>query len=145
MARLTLEIVTPNAEIFNEEVDEVILPGTEGELGVLPEHLPLMTTLRSGRLIAIQGGREAARFAVHGGFAEILPGKVIILTDAAERAGDIDIKRARQALERAESALKGDEAGRGQEVEGLSAADLQARALQRARARLIVAEEDSKS
>lgn len=144
MARLTLEIVTPNAEIFNEEVDEVILPGTEGELGVLPEHLPLMTTLRSGRLIAVQGA-ERTRFAVHGGFAEILPDKVIILTDAAENAGDIDIKRARQALERAEHALKGDDAGRGQEVEGLTAAEVQARALQRARARLIVAEEDSKS
>ena len=141
MSTITLEIVTPEGAVFNEEVDEVILPGTEGELGVLPGHLPLMTTLRSGRLVALTGGQRH-RFAVHGGFAEILPGKIVVLTEASESATDIDKDRARAALEKAEQALKNAEALRGEEVGEADPAALHRAALNRARARLIVSEED---
>jgi F-type H+-transporting ATPase subunit epsilon len=139
MSKLTLEIVTPERAVFDEAVDEVILPGTDGELGILPGHLPMMTTLKSGRLIAVNGG-EQRRFAVHGGFAEILPDKVIILTDASEDASAIDIARARAALERAEQAMREVEA-RGAEVEAPDAAEAHKRSLERARARLLVSED----
>ena len=142
MSKITLEIVTPEGAVYNQEVDEVILPGTTGELGVLPEHLPLMTTLSSGRLIAIADGKSQM-LAVHGGFAEILPNKVLVLTEAGEFAGDIDATRARAALEAAEQALKDAEGTpRGEEVGEADPAALHRAALERARARLIVSEED---
>ncbi len=139
MSKLTLEIVTPEKAVFDELVDEVILPGLEGELGILPGHLPLMTTLKSGRLVA-KIGSEQRRFAVHGGFAEVLPNKVIILTEASEDASAIDIARARAALERAEQALRDNEA-RGAKVEVTSAAQAHKRDLERARARLLVSDD----
>ncbi len=142
MAKITLEIVTPEKAVFHEDVDEVILPGADGELGILPGHLPLMTTLRSGRLVAIDGGQQQF-FAVHQGFAEILPDKVIVLTDAAEDAANIDADRARAAMERAEQALKEAEGKpQGEEATELDAAEIQRRALERARARLVVSEEN---
>ena len=141
MSKIILEIVTPEGAVFNEGVDEVILPGTQGELGVLPGHVPLMTTLGSGRLIAIADGVKH-RFAVHGGFAEVLPEKVVILTEASELAGDIDSERAKTALATAEEALKNAEAARGEEVGDADPAEMHRAALERARARLIVSDED---
>ncbi len=141
MPGIFLEIVTPERAVFAQTVDEVILPGVEGELGILPGHLPLMTILRSGRLIVIQGA-ERHRVAIHGGFAEILPDKVVILTEASEAASDIDAERARAALEKAEQDLKAAEAARGEEVGEADPVALRNAALNRARARLLVSESD---
>lgn len=135
---ILLEIVTPEKAVLHEEVDEVILPGTDGELGILPGHLPLMTTLRSGRLVTIKGGAQRV-FVTHGGFAEVLPEKVVVLTDASEDLSSIDPARARAALEKAEKALAEAEA-RGQEAGDPEAAEVHKRAMERARARLIASE-----
>jgi F-type H+-transporting ATPase subunit epsilon len=140
MSKITLEIVTPEGAVFSEDVDEVILPGTMGEIGVLPGHVPLMTTLNSGRLIAISEG-DKHRFAVHGGFAEILPEKVVILTEASELAGEIDAERAKAAISSAEEALKQAEVARGEEVGEADPMELHRAALERARARLVVSED----
>ncbi len=136
MAQIQLEIITPQAIVLEETVDEVILPGSAGEIGVLPGHLPLMTTLGSGRLIAISAAGQR-KFAVHGGFAEILPDKVVILTGAGESVDDIDLSRAKEALERAERAIKAAET----KPEDESVAELHRAALERARARILIAEE----
>lgn len=138
--RIKLEILTPDGAIFAREVDEVILPGTSGELGILPGHLPLMTTLKSGQLVGIEGGQKHF-FAVHSGFAEILPNEIIVLTEAAEGADEIDIDRAREALARAEEAMKAVIGPLGEDDAHVSAAEQHAIALERARARLFVAEE----
>ena len=138
--RIKLEILTPNRALFAEDVDEVILPGTAGELGVLPGHLPLMTTLKSGQLVAISGTSRHI-FAVHAGFAEILPNEVIVLTEAAEGADDIDIERAKEALAAAEQALKDATGPLGDDDAHISVSEAHEIALDRARARLFVAED----
>jgi F-type H+-transporting ATPase subunit epsilon len=139
MARIQLEIITPEAVVLEETVDEVILPGAVGEIGVLPGHLPLMTTLGSGRLIAVHG-TERHKFVIHGGFAEILPGKVVILTGAGEPVENIDIDRAKKALAAAEAALREAE-GKPEDQSVVEAAALYKAALSRARARILIAEE----
>ena len=140
MSQIQLEIITPEAIILEKMVDEVILPGSSGEIGVLPGHVALMTTLQSGRLIAISGG-ETQKFAVHGGFAEVLPNKVVILTEAGESASNIDLTRAREALERAEVALK-DAESRAADESGAEAVELHKSSLARARARILLAEDE---
>lgn len=140
MAQIQLEIITPEAIVLEETVDEVILPGTSGEIGVLPGHLPLMTTLGSGRLIAVSGA-ERQKYAVHGGFAEVLPDKVVVLTGAGESVGDIDLSRAKEALERAERAIKEVEA-KPEDESKVEALEMHQAALERARARILIAEEE---
>jgi len=98
------EIVTQERMVFSGDVDSVNLPGSEGRLGILPNHTPLLTTLSYGEVIVRQGG-EDKYFAVGGGFAEIQPTKVIILADSAEYAEEIDIRRAMLARERAEKMM----------------------------------------
>jgi len=98
------EIVTQERMVFSGDVDSVNLPGSEGRLGILPNHTPLLTTLSYGEVIVRQGG-EDKYFAVGGGFAEVQPTKVIILADSAEYAEEIDIRRAMQARERAEKMM----------------------------------------
>ncbi|MEO1273604.1 MAG: ATP synthase F1 subunit epsilon [Myxococcota bacterium] len=142
---LKVEIITPESIAYasgdDNPVEEVVLPGVNGELGILEGHLPMMTTLRSGRVIVRHSGGEPTLFAIHGGFAQIMPNEVNILTDEAESADKIDADRARAALEAAEKKLQ-EEMNR-DHVED-DAADLHRAALERARARLFVAEEDKK-
>ena len=105
MARLRLEIVTAERVVYSDDVDIVIAPGTMGKLGILPRHTPLLTTLQPGELRVRKGGEEVA-MAVSGGFLEVFQNTVTILADAAERADEIDIERAQQAMKRAEEQLK---------------------------------------
>lgn len=104
-ATIRLELVTPERLLVSEDVDEVIAPGHEGEFGVLPEHTPFMAVLSIGILRYRKGG-DVRKLAVGGGFAEVTPGRVVVLADVAERAEEIDVDRARQAHARAEAALK---------------------------------------
>lgn len=107
MATLKLEIVTPEEKIYSEDVDMVTLPGSEGELGVYPKHVPLLTTLKPGELRILRNGRETS-MAVGEGFVEIRGDAVSVLTDMALEAEKIDITAAEAAVERAKSAMKED-------------------------------------
>jgi F-type H+-transporting ATPase subunit epsilon len=104
MAKIRLDIVTAERMVYSEEVDEVVAPGVDGELGILPEHSPLMTMLVPGELMVKQDGTEI-NLAVSGGFMEVRPDRVIILADTAERADEIDLARAEEARKRAEQAM----------------------------------------
>ncbi|MEK7836488.1 MAG: F0F1 ATP synthase subunit epsilon, partial [candidate division NC10 bacterium] len=95
-----LEIVTPEQRLVNEVVDEVVLPGSEGSLGVLPGHTPLLTTLGIGEL-KYRRGTTRRFLAIAWGFAEVLPDRVSVLAEIAERAEGIDRERARKARDRA--------------------------------------------
>lgn len=129
---LTVEIVTVEKTLLHEEgIEEVVAPGIEGQLAVLPEHAAFMTMLAPGELILKRGGEEHP-YAVTGGFFEVLDNRVIVLADAAERAEDIDVVRAQQARERAQLALE-----RRESATDLAAAQA---ALQRALIRLRIAE-----
>ena len=99
--KITLEIVTPDRAIVNEQVDEVQLPGSEGYFGVLPGHTPLLATLQVGELW-YRTGQEKHFLAVAFGFVEVLPDHVTVLAQIAERAEDIDVERAEAALQRAQ-------------------------------------------
>ncbi len=104
MPRLQFEIVTSERVVFSDEVDVVVAPGVEGELGILPRHAPLLTTLKPGELRVRKGGEETSMF-VSGGFLEVLDNKVTVLADTAERAEEIDVARAEEARRRAETRL----------------------------------------
>ncbi len=101
---LALELVTPERLLVQENVEEVQIPAADGYLGVLPGHAPLLAELGTGYMSYMAGGRRRY-LAVHGGFVEVLPDHVRVLTNAAERAEEIDIRRARQELERAQRQL----------------------------------------
>jgi len=102
---LKLQIVTPDKRLVDEDVEQVEMPGRNGYLGILPQHAPLITELGPGELSYVQGGKTSY-LAVSWGFAEVLPDKVTVLADAAERPEDIDVKRAQEAKTRAEEALR---------------------------------------
>jgi F-type H+-transporting ATPase subunit epsilon len=102
---LLLEIVTPERLAYSDEVDSVQLPGIEGELGVLPHHAPLVTTLGFGELRIRKGGTEEF-FAIAGGFLQVLPDKVIVLAETADMASEIDLGKAQEARREAEKALE---------------------------------------
>ncbi len=104
MSSIKLDIVTAERVVFSEDVDIVVAPGIEGQLGILPHHAPLMTILEPGELIARKGSDEFS-LVVSGGFLEVRPDRVIVLADAAERAEEIDIARAEEAKRRAEQQL----------------------------------------
>jgi len=99
--KLTLEIVTPERSLVTEEVDEIQLPGSEGYFGVLPGHTPLLATLQVGELW-YRIGQEKHYLAVAFGFVEVLPDRVTVLAQIAERALEIDVARAEEAKRRAE-------------------------------------------
>jgi F-type H+-transporting ATPase subunit epsilon len=101
---IRLEIVTPERVIYSDEVDAVVVPGVEGQLGILPHHAPLMTMLQPGELKVRKGGEEIY-VAIFGGFLEVRPDRVIVLADAAERAEEIDVGRAEEAKRRAEQQM----------------------------------------
>ena len=103
---LQLEIVTPEKLAYQDEVDSVVLPGSEGELGVLPHHAPLVSTLGAGELRLRKGGSEES-FAIVGGFLQILPDKVVVMAETADVASDIDLEKAQEARRQAEQALEG--------------------------------------
>lgn len=102
---IKVEIVTQERTVFSGDVDSVNLPGSDGRLGILPNHASLLTTLSYGEVIVRQGGQEDY-YAVGGGFAEIQPEKVIVLADSAEHSNEIDLDRAQQARNRAEKMMK---------------------------------------
>ena len=104
MATLKLEIVTPEAKIYSEDVDMVTLPGVEGEMGIFPMHIPLMTQVAAGEMCARRNGQDHF-LAVGEGFVEITGDRVAILTDMAIKADDIDEARAEEARKRAEARL----------------------------------------
>jgi F-type H+-transporting ATPase subunit epsilon len=102
---LKLEIVTPEAKIFSGDVDMVTLTGVEGEMGILPQHVPLMTQLVAGEIIARKGA-DTIFLAVGDGFVQVTGDRVAILTDMAIRAENIDEARAEEARQRAEARLR---------------------------------------
>ena len=102
---IKLEIVTPERLVFDETVDGVTLPGSEGELGVLPHHAPLVSTLGVGELHIRAGGNEEW-FAIVGGFVQVLPDKVVVMAETADIASEIDLEKAQEARRDAERALE---------------------------------------
>ena len=102
---LQLEIVTPERLAYSDEVDAVTLPGIEGELGVLPHHAPLVSTLGLGELRIRKGGAEES-FAIAGGFLQVLPDRVVVLAETADMASEIDLEKAQEARREAEKALE---------------------------------------
>lgn len=105
MDSIRLDVVTAERSVYSDNVDIVIAPGIEGQLGIMPHHTPLMTMLQPGELIA-RKGKEEFSLAVSGGFLEVRPDRVIVLADSAERAEEIDIARAEEAKKRAEQRLE---------------------------------------
>ena len=105
MVKLRVEIVTGEREVLVEDnVDMVVAPGVEGQLGILPQHAPLITTMVPGELRITKGGNEEI-FAIGGGFLQVGPDRVMVLADTAERSEEIDIARAEDARNRAEATL----------------------------------------
>jgi F-type H+-transporting ATPase subunit epsilon len=107
MDKLHLEVVTPARVVLEKEVDIVVVPGSEGEFGVLPGHVSFLSGIVPGEL-RYTAGSEKETVAVTTGFAEVFKDKVSILVDAAERAPEIDVERARKAMERAKERLSRD-------------------------------------
>ena len=102
---LLLEIVTPERLAYSETVDSVVLPGSEGELGVLPHHAPLVSILGVGELRIRRGGVEES-FAIAGGFLQVRPDKVVVMAETADMASEIDLEKAQEARKEAERALE---------------------------------------
>lgn len=132
MATLRFEIVTAERLVYSDEVDMVVAPGLEGQLGILPHHAPLLTALQPGELRVKKGGEEVSIF-VSGGFLEVRPDKVVVLASTAERAEEIDVSRAEAARKRAQERLQG-------QVEGEMDSARAKASLARAMARLKIAE-----
>jgi F-type H+-transporting ATPase subunit epsilon len=105
MAKLQLEIVTPEAKIFSEEVNSVVLPGSEGEMGILPQHAALMTQIQPGE-VRITRDSGTISLAVGQGFAQIKDNKVAVLTDMAMKTDDIDETKTQEAIDRAQEAIR---------------------------------------
>jgi F-type H+-transporting ATPase subunit epsilon len=101
MADMRLEIVTAERVVYSEDVSILVAPGSDGELGILPSHAPLLTTLDPGEIRVTKDGEETY-MAVSGGFLEVIGNRVTILADTAEHAEEIDLERAQTALRRAE-------------------------------------------
>ncbi len=132
-----LEIVTPYGLVVSSDVEEAVMPGSQGEFGVLPGHVPFLTSLKIGAL-HYRRGKEVHYMAISRGFAEISPTKATILADTAESAEEIDLERARKAFSRAEERLK---AMAKNDPAYLQEAD----ALERAKIRILVGEKAGRS
>ena len=102
---IRLEVVTPERLVYADDVDAVVLPGSEGELGVLPHHAPLITTLGLGELRIRKSGYED-HFAIVGGFLQVRPDKVVVMAETADIASEIDLEVAMEARREAERALE---------------------------------------
>jgi len=130
MATMRLEIATAERVVYSEDVEILVAPGLDGQLGILPNHAPLLTALQPGEIRVVREGEESY-MAVSGGFLEVMANRVTILADTAERAEEIDTERAEEAIRRAQERIE----------TGVSAMDLQ-RALasiRRSQARLLAA------
>ncbi len=138
MAGIHCEIITAERVVFKNDVDMVVAPGIDGQLGILPHHAPLMTALTIGELVLHKAGEEDTIVAIGGGFMEVGPEHVTILADSAERAEEIDEARAEAARRRAEATMS---LARGEEEDKTRA---QA-ALRRSMLRLKVAKRRPKS
>jgi F-type H+-transporting ATPase subunit epsilon len=106
MAQIRCEVVTVERTVFEDDVDMVVAPGIEGQLGILPKHAPLMTSLTFGELVIHRENQPDEFIAIGGGFMEVGPEHVIILADSAERAEEIDIAHAEEARERAQKLMQ---------------------------------------
>ena len=102
---LRLEIVTPERQAYSDDVDAVVCPGTEGEIGVLPHHAPLLSTLGLGEL-RIRKGNQEESFAIAGGFLLVRPDKVVVMAELADLASEIDLEAAEAARREAERAIE---------------------------------------
>jgi F-type H+-transporting ATPase subunit epsilon len=103
--KLKFEIVTAERVVYSDDVDIVVAPGIQGQMGILPSHAPLLTTLQPGELVVRKDSEETAIF-VSGGFLEIMQNRVTVLADTAERAEEIDMARAEEAKVRAEERVR---------------------------------------
>lgn len=103
--KLKLEVVTPHGSVLSDEVEEVSAQGSEGDFGVFPGHVPFITTLKVG-MLSYRNGSDTKYIFVNSGYAEVSPDKVIVLADSAEKSEDIDVERAKAAMQRAEERLK---------------------------------------
>lgn len=101
---ITVEIVTPEREVYSEQADFLVVPGVEGYLGILPMHAPIVAGIDIGIIKVIAGGKEI-KFAVGGGFMEVNQDRVVLLADSAESSEEIDVNRAKAAQERAQQRL----------------------------------------
>ena len=101
---MRVEIITAEREVYSDDVDVLTAPGMEGELGILPNHAPLMTALQPGEIMLRKDGEETY-LAVSGGFMEVIANRVMILADACERDDEIDEQRAQEAVQRAQERL----------------------------------------
>lgn len=104
MAKIRLEIITAERVVYADEVDAVVAPGVEGELGILPRHAPLLTLLQVGEL-RVRKGSDETYIAISGGFMEVRSDKVVVLAETAERAEEIDMERTEAARQRAQALL----------------------------------------
>ncbi len=99
------EIISQDRTVYKGNVDIVTLPGADGEMGILPDHSPLLTILKFG-IVSVRSGRDSEHFTVSGGIAEVQPDQVTVLADAAENVEEIDLQRAESARRRAEEAIQ---------------------------------------
>jgi len=104
MLKIRLEIITAERVVYSGDVDIVVAPGIQGQMGILPHHAPLMTMLQPGELMVRKDNQEESMF-VSGGFLEVRGDRVVVLADVAERAEEIDIARAEEAKRRAEEGI----------------------------------------
>ncbi|MFI8711611.1 F0F1 ATP synthase subunit epsilon [Brevibacillus brevis] len=130
MSKMTVEVVTPERVVYSGQAEMVIARGLQGEIGIMPNHMPLVTPLKTAPVRIKTEGDKELQMAVSGGFMEVRGDKVTILAETAELPGDIDVERAKAAKERAEKRL----------TEKYAELDVKRaeRALQRAMARLDV-------
>ena len=105
MATMQLEIITAEEQVFDDEVEMVVAPGIDGQLGILPHHAPLMTVLQPGEILIRKEG-EDTYLVVTGGFMEVMGNRVTILADACEHSDEIDEARAEEAVERAKERIE---------------------------------------
>lgn len=133
--KIQLEVVTPTGPVVSEQVDIVTAPGIDGDFGVLANHAPLLSTIKTGAL-SFKTNSSTEYLMVSGGFCEVSNNKITFLVEAAERGHEIDVERAMRAKERAEKRI----ADAGKQQETYNAARAQA-ALQRALARIKVSKE----
>lgn len=103
--KLNLEVITPERLVLREAVEEVVVPGLDGELGILPDHTALISQLQTG-ILTYRQGSSSHQIHVSGGFVEVQADRVAVLSDVAERPEEIDLERAQRAKERAENRLK---------------------------------------
>ena len=106
MPTMQLDIVTAEGVTYSDHVNGLVAPGVDGELGILPNHTPLLTILQPGEIRIIKEGEEDTYIAVSGGFLEVMANKVVLLADTAERADEIDEARAEEAVRRAQERLE---------------------------------------